>query len=132
MKRIFLKGGENNLYKIDYKGRISIPSTLASVLFEQGIHNFDIGVVSEYRHGKRFKYLKLEPTKKTERTHKMDSRGRLLLPKKLRATIGIDTKGSISIFGSIDHLEVWNYCDRERHSKEYPGEFEESAASTDL
>jgi MraZ protein len=134
--------------KIDDKGRLKVPSAFSKVLeaswgrevfvtslrddyallyplpaweeLELKLRALPSALESAVRFRRRVNYYGQQT--------QLDNQGRLVLPQNLREVAGLD--GDAVVFGSIDHLEIWNRERFERSLRESPlseGDFIELA-----
>jgi MraZ protein len=112
--------------RIDEKGRLKVPSSFRP--FIQDIHGPDLFVTSvdgesvliypmpvwlaveerlsamPSKHPSRVKFL--QRVNYFGQVAELDAQGRVLIPQHLRDSASI--VGDVRVFGTIDHLEVWN------------------------
>lgn len=112
-------------YKIDAKGRISIPATMRTSLGNEFIASRGVGkCLALYPMEKWNDFMASVQAKVPQSDRKklqfyfsanaeklsLDGQGRVLLNEALRRQVNLFGESQAEIFGNNDHIEIWN-CD---------------------
>jgi len=144
----FFKGQE--LYSIDNKGRVNVPSKMRKSLAPEandtfivtrGFENCIFAYPSDEwkRYEEKYQHLSQYDEKSRfflrkllvwSEEVKIDGQQRLSVPRKLLDFAKIETK--VLIVGMIDHIELWNPDDFERYIESHDESYEDVAAKVML